>query len=298
MRIAVGVLVSMVAASSGAAAGVSKGVPTTPMACVPDSPRLAGADGEAIVCWGDTCIRIDVPGTDAQLVPPPANLDAAAWGDQATVSDNQVCLGDRCKPLGPKLRAAVAAVREPVANEGGAVQAPPPVVATTDLGAVVIDTTPWSVARDQPLVIAPPSSYAKHAKNEYGMTGVTVVGALLATEWHDCAGPCAILQLVDSRGRKLGGELGGGGPFVPLDAHHFASVGESGGVVVLDDKGKLTGSFDIPGGDGIIRGAARLDQDKLAVLSQDPGGYRVTVAHIDDKGGTFGVDERTLPPCP
>jgi hypothetical protein len=295
MRIAIGMVVLV--ASASAEAGVSKGVPTVAMACVPDAPRLAAADGDPIVCWGDTCIRVDVPGVDAQLVPPPADT-GSAWGDRANVGDEQVCLGEKCKRLGPKLRGALAAVRAPAAGGDGNAQPPPAIDATIDLAAVVIGTTPWSVPRDQPLVLAPPTSYAKHTKNEYGMTGATVVGALLALEWHDCAGPCAILQIADSRGRTLNGGLEGGGPLVPMDAHHFASAGEDGDVAVIDDKGKLTDSFQIPGGAEIMLGAVRLEQGKLAVLTHDLGGYRVTIAHVDEKGLTSGVDQRTLPPCP
>jgi hypothetical protein len=295
MRIAIGLGVLLL--GTAAQAGVSKGVPTTAMACVPDSPHLAGADGEAIVCWGDTCIRVDVPGVDAQLVPPPAAV-ASGWGDSATVSDAQVCTGDKCKPLGPKLRAAIAAASAPIADEGGAVKPGPSLDATTDLAAVVIGTTPWSVAKDAAFDLPPPASYGKRDKHEYGVSSVAVVGALLLVDWADCAGPCTILQLVDSRGRRIGSELEGGGPLVPLDAHHFATIGENGDVAVLDDKGKLTGGFRIPGGDGITRGAVRVDQDKLGVLTQDLGGYRVTIAHVDDKGAPFGVDQRTLPPCP
>lgn len=285
-------LASTALAQPAARAQLPPRVPTRAVPCLPDGDlELTATDGNPVVCWGAACMAPEFMNLDAKLVAKPA--PTPAWPDAAVVKTQgdimSVCVHATCKPVGPKLAAAIALARadNPARD---------PVSATTDFKAVVTGSEVWSVAKDKPLKLKAPSSY-KGGGDKPSMVGAQAAGALLVVDWSNCAGPCTVGQLVDSNGGNKGASFAGGGPVVWVDADHFATVSEFGDVHVFTMKGKATGAHDTHGDPGSITQVVRLADGDLAVMREEiSSGIRL------QRYGTYeGVphlsSERSLPRC-
>jgi hypothetical protein len=301
MRIAtvvVGLCLSagLAAADPGkAAAPAAAAVPTTRVPCLPksDSYRLASDNGDPVVCWGSSCMKL-VAGEPATMVAPPA--PAPAWpGPHGEVRDDggkpAVCVGTACKPVGAKLAAAIAEERKSAAAD----QRAPHLAATLDGKAVVAGGAAWSVAKDKPLALKPPSSYAHD--DTPSNAGVDVAGNLLVVSWSDRAGPCTVAQLADSSGKNRGKSFAGGDAPFQLGTDRFVVVSEYAEVQIFGLSGKPFGS--LPLGTEPTGGlAVALDDSTIAVLRADGDqAYRLFVITPFEDAGVHLHAETFLPIC-
>jgi hypothetical protein len=125
-------------------------------ACVPTGALAAVvADARIRICEArrQTCITVD-PATGAvaptAFVEPPARPRLPSATIQTRDGKLAACVGDRCRDVGPRARAAIEAAKELRRDE---------LAATVDLVALVIpaaETEIWDLPRDRPLPLTPP----------------------------------------------------------------------------------------------------------------------------------------------
>ena len=254
----------------------------------------ANAD-QAVVCWAGGCIAPDMTSQDATSVARPAAthawLDASRAEVRTTDGKLTACLGPTCAPIGPKLAAAITVA---------AANADRPITAevTTDLRAVTLGDTAWSVKADKALSFKAPASYKRGAADKPSLTAVQAAGPLLVTTWYDCAGPCAVGQLTDSSGKHLGKSFAGGGPMLQVDDDFFVVASEYDDLALFTTKGKLVTTAEGLGDPSSLARLARLDSGQIGLLSSvTTDALRLTIM-MTGPTRIHRVGERILPRCP
>ena len=180
--------------------GVASADPAPPAAaCLPPfgaySARVVA--GQPIVCGATDKQRACVT-ADGHAVPEPPRAATAELRGDATAGFT-ACSAGACKPVGPKLAAAIAAFRaQDPAREVGVLADLS--VATLDGGAN--DVHVWTVPGDRELKLKAPKEYA--AGDGAMLTRVQVAGDVLLASWTDCAGPCGKTVIVGPNGKNRG----------------------------------------------------------------------------------------------
>jgi hypothetical protein len=202
-------------------------MPTIAVPCVVEPATLHAADGLPVLCGFDgACIALDGAQVRAARKPPdePSPFANVHRGAAPTL-----CFGARCVPLGPKLVATLGDEQS--------------VDATADLGAVVIGTTLWNVARDREVALPPPPKAPdeRRVPNGFHVNGITPVGNVVRIDWISCAADgCTRSAMVDSSGRDLHQNLGGGEErAIRLTDKLYVQLAVSGDAELLDADGHL-----------------------------------------------------------
>ncbi len=266
-------------------------VPTRAIPCAPDGARLAAHDTDPLVCWEAGCMKLAMLESTATLdkqkpVTPPRWL--SPLGEiRVEAGKPSACLGAKCKPLGKKLVAAIEGARKDASPDQ-----PLTLEATTDLKAVVVGYTAWSVAADKVLAPRPPAT--KDGGGPLGESGVQVAGDLLVFGWSNCAGPCTQATVNDSSGAAKSKLIAGGGVVTQLDAKRFAVVSEYGHVTVFTLAGTRTGEYDVDPRDPDAS-ALRIGTN-LYLMTHDMQGVTITEIALDD-GALRRDGSMFLPAC-
>lgn len=273
---------ALVAASNVAATAA-------PLPCAPTNPpvRWVVARGAATACFttddhaAEVCYRI-APGAAPKRVAvptaPPAPPPAVELRDDAGAP--AICRGRRCTPLGPRLAAEVASVRAQYSGD---------IPITGDGEVVVIEEGgsrgAWRVDRDRKLDLVPPPT--RHKDATFALMSIAIAAGVMVATWEDCAGPCGLSTIVDSRGKNVGGWFGTGHP-VTLDAQRIAILPTDDGArfLVLDAAtGRRLAAAKLGGFD--MQLPAVIDERTLLAL---------WVGEAPDKGGLWEFHFVTVPP--
>jgi hypothetical protein len=281
---------------TGALATAASAAPKLPTIAVPCAPGeiTAAAQGEDVVaCWADGCMQLDLAGDTAHVIDRPAARPA--WTDPSgeirqAEGKPVACVGATCKPIGPKLAAALAAARSS--------EAPLRVSATTDLKAVVIGASEaWSLAGDRPLVLRPPAEDVAGFADKPAVRSIEVAREWLVVHWSGCDAPCTAAQLVDSAGKNRGKSVRGGGSLLQLGPKLFAVISERSDVTLFDlGTGRARGAVALF---GVFRAgdAVRLADGRLAIADSFSSGTRITVIDASDPDHPTAGAGRYLPSC-
>lgn len=213
-----------------------------------------------LLCWGSDCVWNGVP--TKRPVPRPITLEhrheiggpTVGITPVAAVKDDQACTADRCDPLGPNAKAAIASASS--------------IQVTSDREALVIDSRVWSRSKDREIAFPPA------LKLEGEIETVTVLGNWIAYG-RGCNEYCNETgRVLDSRGRlastntfPIGGANGPAHAPIDLAGDRFL-VFTSFDDVTLIEKGKPTAHTSV--------GAAR------GVIGDPPVSARVIALAIDD----------------
>ena len=281
--------------------GVAHGAPAVPMATVPcaPSPRsLSAVADDAVVCWDAGCMQIEY-NDEVRIVARPSAR--RAWRDPVgTITDSKACVGSTCKPIGPKLAAALADARQHTTAEQ-----PFSVGVSSDLKVVVIRPSglfseAWTLATDRPLVLREPKEDVAGFATKPEIHSIDIAHELLVVHWVGCAGPCTEAQLADTSGRNLGRPVKGGGGAIQINAKQFAVISEFSDLHVFDlVTGKPRGSLALSvasfsGGDAVV-----LDSGDLALMDTiSSGGARISYIDFHDVDHPTVRRVRYLPSCP
>lgn len=274
-------------------------IPTAAVPCVDDTTTL-DSDGEhAILCWGTHCRTFD-RGLQQDVAPPP---ERKPLEEAPSVTDAngrfEICAGDDCTRIGPRLTAALQAARTAAAQEQDPATGLDFWASATRDHRVVAFAGPgmppmrpvhgaqaWDVARDRRLALRPPPSYRG---SDPFLVSVRPIGNELFVEWSECAGPCTRAIVVDRTGRNRGPELAGG-QLVQQSLDRFLVLGELGELAVID-RGHAT-SHDASVPEFLGADAVRIDDRRTAVLVPDERGARL-LAITDGALDTLAI----LPRC-
>jgi len=271
-------------------------VPMREVPCVMNMDNgvfVANSGIDLVVCWDKGCMKLD-PGNDTAtwiVKPPPPK----AWlSPVAEVKDTEVCLGTKCKRIGKKLAAAIAAYKQELQPTDT-----PHLAATTDLKAVVVHNAAWSLAGDRPLKLSPPPGYGK-AVDKPNQVDVEVAGDLLVVSWAACAGPCTTTMIATSSGQNRGKEGKGGSSVFQLDAKRFVVVSEYGIAQIYElGTGKLRGRIAPMREDDPSAAGFRIDDDTIGLSYEIYGGLQVVKIHApaDPKTEPTIAESIYLPKC-
>jgi len=260
---------ALVAASTVAASAA-------PAPCAPGNfpVRWVIARGTATACFptddkaAEVCYRITPDMAPRRVATPPA---AAPPKPAAELRDSAICRGTRCTPLGPRAAAEVARVRKDGYGE---------FTVTGDGRVLVIEEggsrAAWRVDRDRKLDLVPPRM--RHENGRFGLTSIQIAAGVMVATWADCAGPCGLSTIVDSRGKNVGSWFGAGHA-ITLDDQRIAILptDEDARLLVLDaatGRRLAAADFDVAGTE--MQLPALIDDRTLLALyvgtARDQGG--------------------------
>ncbi len=264
---------------------------TRAVPCLDGSIELIADGDHAVLCSNDGCLALDL---DHQLVPvarpmgPPAMTAQPIPDVRTERGKTAVCFGSDCKPIGPNLREVLAG------NSSDDVSA------TTDLAAVVVNGSAWSVKRDAPLHLA-------RFRPEDMIGSVQAAGKLLLADQTACAGPCGNETVYDSRGKVRIDGLDGEAEIVNL-GDDLILVGVHGSIDEIDaTTGERIASTSVEtlplwnyGPHPVALGANGRDDRRIAVLREGMAQDSVTLSvfEIDNSQRLFMlVGEVNVPSC-
>ncbi len=254
MKLTTTVAALVLASATGQAAAESLVVPLPPrrvpmlsVPCIPSAAveLLAAAYDTTTLCWDTDCLEFDLAGLGASPVPQPLIPAPRAWPRSAVVrtqgSGLAACRGDTCRPLGPKLTAAIGRWRAQEDGGHGTIEA------TADLTLVVLPPAQaWRIASDSQLALKIPKEYLAPNIDRPELVDLEVAGDLVIADWSNCAGPCIGGQLVDTKGKNIGATFQAGGSTLELYPGRFAVFSEFGEVVVFTAKGDRIAQYPKP----------------------------------------------------
>lgn len=291
--------------------------PTKPVpahACAPeyaDAPELTVAGGKLVACWkrdpvsciefarGAAPLRLPLEEPRDKSPPPSAPRKPAPvrTAPVASVRDHAACAGATCVPLGPTVRAAIAAAR--AWSERSRYTAPR---VSDDLRFLVVENQLFAIASDRRIAIAAPAALTGGGADWPRFAGVTLAGNLAIASWATCAGSCLTSAAVDDRGAPRSAPFPGGAPLV-LDAKRVAILPlESPATVTILDRasGQPTGAAPIY--DGISRGyfGVLADAQTLVALSATDAapGWQIAWLAVPPGKPPSLLATQTIPLCP
>lgn len=230
-----------------------------------DGLTLSASGDAPVVCWGEgqgACMKLDPSSDAASGIARPA--PRAPWlGPVAEVKGQEVCVGTRCKPIGAWLAQAIAAYTKNLDADTR-----PQLAATSDLRSVIVDRQLWALQADRTLALKPPARY--HGDHDTpAVSELAVAGELVVASWSNCAGPCTVMQLVDSAGRNKGKPARGGGAVFQLDPKRFVVTSEYGEAQIFElGTGKPRGALVAGDGEPTSTAAIRIDDETFVVMTQ------------------------------
>jgi hypothetical protein len=257
--------------------------------CVDTSTQLVSDGRSPILCWGDHCRAfesehgvegvVDSPSPPAPVEQAPRVTDAHGGFD--------VCTGDHCTRVGPRLAAALTAARAAGAQEqaDGEWEVAAAYLfeasATRDHGIVMFHgpgqasahptygPQAWDVARDRRIALRPPRSCGR---DDAFLVGLAAVGNQLVASWSADVWPCSRAIVVDRDGHNRGREFAAGS-LVQQTLDHFVVLGENGTMTAIDHgHATAAGSLETSGGTTI-----RLDDHRIAALVADRWRWRIVI---------------------
>lgn len=290
---------------------VVAGAPAAPPVCIKPPEldgkvtRVSGDTSSLWFCIGSTspqCFAYDLGARSLELLAEPPAVPEAAARVEATSPRLEICTGDDCVSLTPKVLPTVAGLKATTNSDGSLA-----VVLLGDAERGKGYAEIWDVGKPRKLATV------RYARGRFRCGHVAFAGETVFVSAATCGAPGARGVLYTKRGRRIG-NVGGkdfgtfGTAFTQVEGNTFAFLEESGNRIAIQDvvKGKVIRTIDTsplwsydgqpdknaignPGESAIVR----LGNGKLAVIAGAPSTGKIAI--VDVATGTLEL--LTAPVC-